>query len=493
MENTEQHAVPVDQPVAEESKKKSNFTIEKHAISVKDRKPEAVDLLTNYLNFISDTETELNDKTEHYPELDVSKGAVGRAWYNSFMESVGHQMRADALKSAVEDENRDWVQRPEFEGAKLGVGKPNFKVPEGGIVSGDAAVMMLTADLDIGANIQIPLWSSGIWVSIKSPSEARLNSLNDAISNDKIIFGRRSNGLIFSNTSVIITSHLIDCILEHVYDSTAKNANPERLKSLIKVSDLHQLVWGFMYTIEPNGYDYARPCTNDPSVCQHIVEGVIDLSKLSFTDKSALSAKQLKHMASRLAKYNDDEIREYQKEHMRGDDRTVTINMSESKSVEVILKNPNLSQYLTAGVNWVEQIEGQVEELLGSRVGYETRNTKLAEYAHLSTLRQYEHYIHAIVSNGARVEDRETLTEILEKLSSRDSFYMKLFDEIGKFIDDSMISIIALPKYTCPKCGETQEGESYSFSEHLMAINPITTFFTLLDQVTTKALTRPLK
>lgn len=468
--------------------------MESDPVKVLDRPITDNDVTLKYLALPNVDSVELETLSEIYPKLDITKGSVGKVWFNAFMQSMDHLIETASLSKSVQREDSSWVQRVEFEGVKLGPGQPVFKAAEGETVSGEKALMLFTNELKLGANIQVPLWHTGIWVSIKAPSEASLLELDRRISEEKITLGRLSSGMIFSNSSIYTVMHVVDFTLKHVYDSSIKNINPENLKSTIKIQDIHTLIWGLMVAIEPNGYDYARACTTNPAVCQHIVEGTVDLKKIHWVDRESLTEWQKRLMSKRSDKVTTADLKRYAEEHIRGGTRRISIvDPDVEKEFYFDLHSPSIANFETSGHQWVDGIIRTMEESLGVNLQGRERDNYLLSQARVSTLNQYAHYIKSISLNNITVDDPDTIIELLATLSSKDYIVEQLFEGIGKYIDDSMIALVAIPKYVCPNCGGEQTSLLNNSNLNLLPIDPVTTFFTLLGQRITRALIRSPK
>ena len=70
--------------------------------------------------------------------------------------------------------------------------------------------------LGLGVPAQVPLWNSGFWVSFRPCSEEAWVNFNDRLTMDKIIFGRNSSGLIFSNINALFKKRALEFAMEHL-------------------------------------------------------------------------------------------------------------------------------------------------------------------------------------------------------------------------------------------------------------------------------------
>ena len=429
---------------------------------------------------------EIEKLADYYPKIDGSDSTIDKTWLTGYVQGINHVLKGGTFSKSVERDTSLWKQKVSIDGHELGAGKPRFG-GSGNVISGEKALMKATHVLGLGSIVQIPLWHTGIWLSIKAPQDAALFELERTIANEKITLGRYTSGMVFSNTSVYTVSHVINFIFNHVYDGTLKSINSDNLKKTIKITDLHTLVWGMACAIYPNGYPYSRACTVNPSNCQHVVHGDLNLTKLSWTDNNALTDVQRRHMTKRNEKFSKEDLKKYQDEHSRGATQKVEL----TENLSVYLDVPTLFQYEQSGFNWVDNIVKLLDGSLAVSLKGEQRDNYIIDQGRLTALRQYAHWVSKIEIGEDYVEDHETIEQLLGTISSDENISNKFFDAIGNYIDNSMLSVIAIPKYACPACSGLQEADIYkNINPYLLPLDVIRVFFTLRDQRIYKALIR---
>jgi len=364
-------------------------------------------------------------------------------------------MYPDVAVSPFENKASHWRQGFNHEGDELVAGKPRMNQTSGK-VTGESALLRVRAAAGLGTIINLPLWHTGIWLKVKAPSESTLLELERKIAREKVILGRSTMGVSFSNVSVYTQSYLTEVILSHVYDGSVKDLSTKALKELIKVTDIPQLVWGFACAIWPNGYRLVRPCVKDPSACTHLDEAHINLSKLSWVNNRRVSKSQANLMSDRDGKYTTDQLANYQQEHHAPQSRLIKL----TDSMSLRLKVPSIAEHERCGFRWVDGVVRMTDEAFGQSLRGDERNNYILQQSAMSNLRRYSHWITEIVfSDDSSASDQETIDEALDGLTGERKLSEKVIDDVEDFIQESVISAIGIPRYDCPKCGGEPEDE----------------------------------
>lgn len=304
----------------------------------------------------------------------------------------------------------------------------------------------------IGTIFQTPLWHTGIWVTLKAPSENELIELNRIITSDKIEVGRHTYGLAFSNIMSYTTDRLVDFTLEHLYDTSLKTSDlPEGgLKSLINSQDYPALIWGLVCTMYPNGFQFSRACTNNPEKCTHITNEILNLSKISWVNRAALTEWQKTHMSSRSSNSRDiASVRRYQEELKKIQKRVVKFSEGTDSEFSITLKTPTLSEFIESGHRWIGDTVAYVDETLGRDANDKERNIFITRHSQATAMRQYIHWIDSIEFAGNIIDDRETIEGTLNVLSADNDARDGFMNEISKYIHSSTINVIGIPVYDC--------------------------------------------
>ena len=270
---------------------------------------------------------------------------------------------------------------------------------------------------------------------------------------------------------------LFDFALEHIYTTTTKSRRVDDMRQLILSTDLMQLMNGLAATIYPKGYPLEQPCVANIETCQHVDRALINLVKLSWTDRTALSPDQLRHMADRNARYTTEEIKSYQSKHQQG----YTEHRDLNDTFRIVFKEPSMDRYLRAGYEWIASIVESCERVFDKDASSGQRNAYIEDQASKSAMRRWSHWIDKFIIGDKEITEPSTIGQIVSDNISPDEDFRNIMTEaVRGLIDASTITVIGVPKYTCPGCGTDPEG--HPTYPQLMAINPVSSFLHLLGQ-----------
>jgi hypothetical protein len=432
-----------------------------------------------------------NEVVDKLPNINIAESESGQAWLELVGEAQAYLVGGDAFSKPLE--KGLWRQKVKNGAEELSGGYPRFgdNTDPNNLLSGERGTMRMTALLGLGANVQVPLWHTGIWVSMKAPSESELLELERRIATEKVALGRYTNGLVFSNASVYSNMFVINLALSRVYDASVKDISVQSLKDTIKLSDMQTLIWAMACTIWPNGYPYKQACTADPAACNYIMEELLNLNKLSWTDNRQLSAVQIKHMSNRNAKVTPEQLQRYQDEFTFQNNRSFTLN---DGAVTVEMRIPTLADYELSGYEWVDSIVNNADAAFGTTMSENERNDYIVNQGKATALRQYSHWVERLVAadeNVGKMEDRATIESTVSAMSADSTIQSTFFDGVAKYIDETCISLIAVPRYECPQCHRDSNAEVKAHP-HLVPLDVGRIFFTLLGQRSSKVRSRLL-
>lgn len=423
------------------------------------------------------TAEELTKISEDTPIRNLGSGEDTRRYINAAGEGAQISWEDGQYEHAFDRPDSEWVQVVESHGDRLAMAKPGLSPGAEGTLSGDMAQFLATEALGKGSMVQVPLWRSGIWLTLRTPRLVDLVELDRRLSTNKVDLGRDLYGNIFSNNMVYTIGTLVDFALDHVYTTTTKDRRKTTLKRLILSTDLMQMMNALTATIYPKGYPMEQPCVANIETCNHIDRGTVNLVKLSWTDRSALSEDQLRHMGNREARHTEEDILTYQNAHQKG--YTETLDLTDQ--FRMVFKEPSLDRYLRSGYDWVASVLKSSERVFDKDASERERNQYIETQATTTAMRRWAHWVDKLMLGDKEIRDPGTITQIISDVISPDGEYRDAMGQsVKQLVDDATITLIGIPRYKCPGCGEEPQGHPQYPA--LMALNPVSAFLLLLGQ-----------
>lgn len=424
------------------------------------------------LGLPGETVERLREAMENMPNVKADDTDKKREW--SGINRAGFEVLPadEAFQNTVTRPGSQFQQTVPSDAGPMAAAKPQFRDNESVTMTGERAVLRFAAYIGQGGLLQIPLWHSGFWVTLKTPTERRVLDLERRIMNEKVLLGRMTNGAVLGNTSVFIASHLMHFVMEHLYDTSLKER--EKIGQLIQVHDIQHLAWGMACAIWPDGFQYARAVLGKTDDENTIIRAMLNLGKLQFTDIREMTPWQRAHMTNRQgSSMTTASVERYQNEFSIGSLREVDLG----GGVKVTLKVPTLDEYLDSGQKWVNDIVVTVDRLFGMDDDLEARNEYIMNQGRATNMRQFSHWVKSIkYGESQQIGDIETLEASLDMLSADEKRFGIYKKAITKYMGDSTMSVIAVPTVTA------EEENKYPKFPHLIPIDALTTFFTLLIQ-----------
>lgn len=380
----------------------------------------------------------------------------------------------------------NWEQHIPSPKGGLGISSPRLDDNNGEAVTAQRAVMRFRAMTNQGRPLTVPLWHSGFWVTLRTPPNREILNFYQTLTQETINLGRSTYGLIYSNTKVYQSFHLINFIKDIIYDTSLQV--DKNIFDNILITDLNTLAWSLSCLIYPHGFQFSRACSANPEQCNHILYQKINPVKLVHTDNNVLTDWQRNHMTQRGGStMSSDSIKRYKEEFNFSHGRNIELMIGGSK-VTIELKIPTINEYITAGTSWVDGIVNNVNSLLLNEEDKNKRDVLYNSQAAATSLKQYSHFYKQISTSKANSDlpsdtvinkDFEAIEGILETLSEDEDNKKKIISETLKFIEDCTFSIIAIPNVTCPNCKEPIAEKNDKYEEYI-PIDPMYVFFTLL-------------
>lgn len=418
---------------------------------------------------------------EQYPNLRVpfsSQEAV--QWATNADLSKHLFLSGGAFNNCFNREEAEWKQGLVVGSDVLRADRPKFGESSGRELTGEEARLFFRAAISSGDRARIPLYHTGIWITIKAPTERELEMLDLRLAREKVNYGWRSLGHVFSSQQVFFAETLIDFILEHVITTSYYDSAPETLRKVILQPDYMQMVYGLLCAMYPDGHMYEQSCMVDPTKCRHVESGVVSFGKMEFVDNRQFTDFQRQHMRKRNPRSQSKaDVERYQSEHKYNRDNVVKLK----GDIVVELKVPTLEEYIKSGHGWINGMVESIDSAFGKELNANERMMAIIRQTNVSALQQYSHWVRQLsdVSSDRHVVDRETLEETLADLTSDDAIYDNFTKGVKAYMDRNYICAHGLPKMPCPSCGESPS-EELSRHPHVFPIDLVEVFFTLVAQ-----------
>lgn len=423
---------------------------------------------------------------EMFREMIRLKGAdVAMQWLASTQNAINHMAYLNGMTDTVMRSDSQWLQGILIDDKVVGAQRPgveskkNKHVP-GERLTGKNAMIRVRQEMQIGDFVTIPLPHTGIWVTLLVAGEDEMVNFHTRVLSSKSVLGRRTAGLAFSNSDVIILRHLWELLANMIMNTSMGNVNKKELINLVKVQDIPLMVAGYMAARFRSGYHIAQACQIDPSKCSHVEVSKVNINRMSIIDNARLTESQRAHMRRRTG-HKLETVLAYQEGFtvMNNNVRMLT------DTIRIVFGMPSIEQKLNAGDAWIDAIEDAVTLSFTDTMTREERVKYINKQAAVSALRNYAHWVKRIDYLDADgdvygfIEGDEDIYSQLSELSSKPEIKDKFFLEISKFINEVTIGIVALPRYTCPSCQQKQPAVNDVFPD-FTPVNMERCFFTLL-------------
>lgn len=399
-------------------------------------------------------------------------------WLSTLQGSMESVAYGNAFVATANRKDAQFSQKVDSSVGPLFLGLAKAKVNPNQKLSGENLRLMIRQSLDLGGTYNVPLWHSGFWVRFKAPGESAILELYRALTEEKVSLGRATYGLIFSNNTSFSSAAMLNFCEEHILSTSLSLPEGESIRKYLSVLDLPTLFWGMACAIWPTGVQYQRACTHDPEKCDHVVHELLDPSKLLFVDKTRLTARQIAHMTKRdKGSVTVESLAIYKDEFLNGQPKAIKFN----DDLSLVIAIDSAQEHIDSGYRWVSELEETYPKVLIQ--DEKERDEYLIKQAKATVMRQYAHFVKSLTYMDVEYTDKKDIEDVVGDLSADDDLRQIFQDQIKQFIDDSTVSIIAIPTYKCPSCGkeqrEAKEGESL---QGLIPIEVMSNFFTLAVQ-----------
>lgn len=423
-------------------------------------------------------------ESELFREMVRLKGAESAMqWLNATQQSINHMAYKNGLTDVVMRKDSRWLQGILIDDQVVGAFRPNVtnsKHKKGELLSGKDAMIRARQVMQIGDFITLPLPHTGIWVTLLVAGEDEMVNFHTRVLESKSVLGRRTAGLVFSNSDVIILRNLWDLMAGMIVSTSMGSANKKELGNLILIQDIPLMVAGYMAARFRTGYNIAQPCQVDPLKCNHVEVQKTSIGRMTIIDNGRLTEGQRAHIRKRNG-HTPESVLAYQEHFAAMADNIAQL----SPGVRVIFGMSSVENKLQAGEAWINAIEDSLTLAFKDTISREQRTQYINKQAAISALRQYAHFVRRIDyldENGeidGFVEGEELIYNSLKELSKDETIRDKFYAEVNRFITETTVGVVALPRYKCAACGHRQPMVNHHFPS-FTPVNMERAFFTLL-------------
>jgi len=415
---------------------------------------------------------------EDIPEVrsDDSETAQSQEWLMSFQNGVLTQPDSGQFSELQNREGSQWRQSVPSQAGNLQIRNiKNGKIQ--GSVSGNAAQLYFQSTARIGKPIRVPLWHSGFWVSLRTPTATAQAEMYDQLRSIRVKAGVETYGRVFNNYTVFANAIALDLAYECIF-ATSLDIDPSQVRKFVNVSDIPHLIWALAVTIWPNGFEYSRCKLGDPNNPANTVRQVIRAENCQWTNITLLTEWQRNHMAKSSAKAMKlEDLERYAKEFSNRFERRIVVRdqTEDSEEISFLLYPPMADEYLESGQRWINDIVKTYNSIAGRPGGDKARDDYALRHMQLTEMRSFAHWVKEISHRDVKTNDQDGILKTLNVLSEDPDIRARFYGEIFNYIEDITVSIIAvttddyseapLPRYP-----------------YLIPIEPVHTFFTRLEQ-----------
>lgn len=391
----------------------------------------------------------------------------------TFSATTFHHMPLTVMESRMS--GGEWTTTVQHAGTKIKHARPQF----GGDLKGQAAVELVRRRSGSGTSIIVPLFRSGIWVTMRPATEDEIANLDYQLSFDEAAVGRSTAGTLLDAGAGTFAGALVDLALKLVINTNVASFSGDMVNALrerIDVMDYTDLISAMLISLYPDGYPWDFTCSNPK--CNHVVaDQRVNFSRMLWHDRSLLNEKQLDMLVKRKHSITDDEIEAYKSEFKLTDKDHVHLKDS---NMIIHFRTCSLGEYLRNSSKWIRNIENKYTTSLTKFHTEEQRAQFINTQVQINRYGKYLHIVDHISFPDIDdiIDDRDTIEMVLADQDSTSPDYLEFEDAAMSYIEANTISVFGYPSQPCKACGvepETPDG-------HLSIIVPVApdrTFFTL--------------
>lgn len=310
--------------------------------------------------------------------------------------------------------------------------------------------------------ISVPLYNSGIWLGIQSPSEPEIIQLQMLALENEMKLGASTAGLVYSNYSVLFRKYALDLAFSNIAYSSVKVDNFSMLRELIDTTDENSILNAVSAAIYPTGVDRMITCNNflkEKKPCNHSVQAKLHFDRLHFVDYSRLNDDLLLHMAKKTPNSTTiAEVEEYKRQLSIYTESIKTYKLPDGSDITITFKVPSIKNGIMQGEYWTEKITMLVNDIITganknvAEISNEMMSIYIDSAMRTNLLGLYLHFISSIKVDDKEETDYRQINNILHALTKVDNIASAIVSDIITLIKNASITTIGHTQYTCPSC-----------------------------------------
>lgn len=413
--------------------------------------------------------------TKSIPETEDEK-----LWQTALWDAMQNTTMEETPLRATERAESLWVQELTYGESRVRSGRPKQK-PTHARSSRPEIHSFLTKESGLGGTHDALLPHSGVWIRLRVPTLQEVINMQSSLVQKRVQLGKETKGLALSNAGAVMMNVINDLALNCVIGSNAKYRTPSDLEQQISSLDepfLHSALASAMYS---DGFNYSHPCIADVEKCSATIEAHLNMLDLQWYDQNSFTEAQLQHLMKRFNACEDEALDTYRQAFSRGGPRIVWFGR-----IGVQLEVPTIAERRTAGDAWIRSIVDMTQGAFNEAPHEANRSALIERLARASTARQYAQWvtqIHHREDEQAEIkfitDDRVAIDDYLNDILSDGTYSEQFFAAVTKYIDDSLVGLVAIPSFNCTQCNTPQASVFHERMPHLIPLDTVTTFFTL--------------
>lgn len=405
-------------------------------------------------------------------------------WMTATVDAMNAAVNPVFKYAAAPSQDPDAVWKQSIKRGDVSIGyQTHNPTGKSGAISGMPAVYAVAGALSAGLVINVPLVTSGFWVTLRAPSDAAMVLLHQQILSMKSALGRSTNGMIFSYSAAYMTGHLMEMIKEHIVGTSLRGVEISQIDNHITALDFYLLVHALASAKYPYGYRHQMPCIADPATCRHITEGNISIARLiwfddrKFTDAmvTALHLNRQSVTVEGVTAYRELAFSRYKK----------SVEVGNNLNVKVNVKIPMIGEFITDAYRWIAGCEKTVEKAFSGQSEAQ-RNRQIELMAASATLTKFASSIESfeitdpISDTVAIVSSHEDIVNTCSMISAENDVMEAIIDFINDYVTDCMPFMFGIPNYKCTACKKDQVPDVPNETV-LIPFDVVRVFFTLME------------